>query len=176
MAKNRKKRLLDSAAFLERVIFAVLRYLLVMILATMVVAVLAQVFSRYALDFSLTWSEELARICMITMVFLGAAVLSRDNEHLAVTTIIELLPKRVFHLCVCGAQAVGIYCTWYLANGAWSALLREWAQLTPALQVPFGFIYSVVFFAVAMMIFWLSINLVREALAVTALRDLESTK
>ncbi|WJS05645.1 TRAP transporter small permease [Roseibium aggregatum] len=150
----------------ESIAFAVLRSLLITILATMILAVLAQVFSRYLLDFSLTWSEELARICMICMVFLGAAVLSRDNEHLSVTTVIELLPQRLHHLCLAFAQIVGLYCTWYLANGAWSALVREWAQVTPALQVPFGLIYSVIFVAVIFMILWLALNLLREVLIV----------
>ncbi|WFE89861.1 TRAP transporter small permease [Roseibium porphyridii] len=171
MAENSFQNVLDRLSFLERITFAVLRFLLIAIIATMVIAVLAQVFSRYALDFSLTWSEELARICMIGLVFLGAAVLSRNNEHLSVTTIIELFPKRVYHLCVAMAQAVGIYCSWYLAQGAWAALGREWDQLTPALQIPFGLIYSTIFFAVVLMIFWLAINLVREVLIVTGKQD-----
>lgn len=166
MAENSSQNVLDRLSLFERVIFAVLRFLLIAILATMVIAVLAQVFSRYVLDFSLTWSEELARICMISLVFLGAAVLSRNNEHLSVTTVIELFPKRLYHLCVAIAQAVGIYCSWYLAQGAWAALGREWSQLTPALQIPFGLIYSTIFFAVLLMILWLAINLVRQALIV----------
>ena len=151
----------------ESVVFAILRLLLIVIVAVMVVAVLAQVFSRYALDFSLTWSEELARICMICLVFLGAAVLSRSNEHLSVNTLVELLPPRLYHVCTGFAQVVGIYCTWSLAEGAWAALVREWEQLTPALQIPFGFIYSVIFLAVLLMIFWLAINLGREAIFIT---------
>jgi len=160
----------------EQIVFAMLRLLIIMIIAIMVVAVLAQVFSRYALNFSLNWSEELARICMICLVFLGTAVLTRRNEHLSVTTIIDLFPQRVFHLCIGGAQLVGIICTTYLAQGAWSALNREWAQLTPALQLPFGFIYSVIFVAICIMLIWLVLNLVREAMFVLGFKKLEQTQ
>ncbi|PVB60479.1 TRAP transporter small permease [Labrenzia sp. 011] len=164
MTDGNSKKLLAWMSTVEFIVYAMLRFLLIAIVATMILAVLAQVFSRYLLDFSLTWSEEAARICMICLVFLGAAVLSRNNEHLSVTTVIELFPARFRHLCIAGAQAVGMYCAWYLAKGAWLALGREWAQLTPALQVPFGLIYSVIFLSVLLMIFWLGINLIRELL------------
>lgn len=167
--------LLTWMSAVERVTFAVLRFTLIAIMATMILAVLAQVFSRYLLDFSLTWSEEAARICMICLVFLGIAVLSRKNEHLAVTTVIDLLPGRLRHFCVAGAQAVAIYCSWFLAAGARSALVREWSQLTPALQLPFGVIYSVILLSVLLAIFWLAINLGRELLLVLGYQTSEQT-
>lgn len=143
----------------ENVLFSGLRLVLVLLMATIVCAVIGQVFARYVLQSSLTWSEELARICMVCLVFLGAALLARRQEHLAVTALIDLLPDRIWHLARAFACAAGLYCAVYLLRGSWSALWREWAQVTPAMQLPFGAIYSVIFTGIILLILWLSINL-----------------
>jgi len=54
------------------------------LIAAMALIVIANVFSRYVLNFSLKWSAELARYCMVWAAFLGAVVLVHSGEHLAV--------------------------------------------------------------------------------------------
>jgi TRAP-type C4-dicarboxylate transport system permease small subunit len=143
----------------ENLVFSALRLVLIVLMTVMVCAVLGQVVARYILHASLTWSEELARICMVCLVFLGAALLVRRHDHLSVTALVDLLPDRGWHLARAFACGVGLYCAVYLLRGSWSALGREWAQVTPALQMPFGAIYSMIFAGVVLMILWLLINL-----------------
>lgn len=61
------------------------------ILVVMIVACVAQVFFRFVLNNSLSWSEELARYCFIWMHMLGASLLIRGNGHATVTAVLDLL-------------------------------------------------------------------------------------
>ncbi len=44
------------------------------ILATLLFTLSMQVISRFLMDFSLAWTEELARVLQIWLVFIGAAI------------------------------------------------------------------------------------------------------
>lgn len=66
------------------------------------VCIVAQVFTRTFLGVALTWSEELAEVGMILMVFLTLAEVEAGNEHLQVEILHTLLPKLSFGMTVIG--------------------------------------------------------------------------
>jgi len=61
-----------------------LDYTLAGLFAATIVVVLLQVVSRYLLDNSLTWTEELSRYLFAWIIFLGAALGLRDQSHIKV--------------------------------------------------------------------------------------------
>ncbi len=61
----------------------------------LVAVMVAQVFFRYVLNSSLTWSEEVAVYLMIWVVFLGSAILVRRWEHVQIPTLVESCPQMV---------------------------------------------------------------------------------
>ena len=67
-------------------------------LVLMTVVVGAQVFSRYALNFSLTFAEPMAIQLMGWFIFLGAAVGVRENFHLGLDLLRYLAPPSVNRL------------------------------------------------------------------------------
>ena len=73
---------------------------------TIVVLTIAQVFFRFALDSPLTWSEELSKLLLVWVVFVGAAVVCWDGRHLSVDVFFRKLPTplrravRVFNVAV----------------------------------------------------------------------------
>ena len=60
-----------------------LEIMLIAIFAVLVFDVLFQVFSRYVLNTSFSWTEELARFSLIWLSILGAAYLNAKREHLS---------------------------------------------------------------------------------------------
>lgn len=62
------------------------------ILAGLVVTLALQVASRFAFKFPLAWTEELARIGLLWLVFIGSAVAARRAEHFAVELFMEKVP------------------------------------------------------------------------------------
>lgn len=60
----------------------------------MVIVVLLQVIFRYVMRISVPWTEEFARYLLILITFVGGALAIRDKQHIAVTAIINKLPKK----------------------------------------------------------------------------------
>lgn len=63
----------------------------------------AQFFSRYALDASLGWSEELARYLLILLAFSGASIATKNDAHIGVILLHRYLPDTVLsvlQLCI----------------------------------------------------------------------------
>lgn len=63
-------------------------------LTLMTVFIFAQVFWRYVLNDSLTWSEPASVMIMGWFIFLGAAVGIREGYHLSFDVFLYLLPQR----------------------------------------------------------------------------------
>ncbi len=62
----------------------------------------AQVLARYVLQISTPWTEELARLCFVWGVFLGAAIGVKRNLHTRVDFVFVRLPARAAALVLAG--------------------------------------------------------------------------
>lgn len=54
-----------------------------------------QVASRYLLNHSIFWSEEVGRICLVWISFLGASAAYKRHAHIGVDFLVVRLPARV---------------------------------------------------------------------------------
>jgi TRAP-type C4-dicarboxylate transport system permease small subunit len=68
------------------------RAAVIALMAAMAVLVFANVVSRYLLNYSLIWVEELTRYMMVWVGFLGAGLALRLGAHISVDLFQELLP------------------------------------------------------------------------------------
>ncbi|QJT08739.1 TRAP transporter small permease [Oceanidesulfovibrio marinus] len=69
---------------------AVLFYISVIAMGAMLAIIFYQVITRYVFNFSPDWSEELARMLFVWVVFLGSALIMGEEGHLAV----QILPRK----------------------------------------------------------------------------------
>ena len=60
-----------------------------LILVGLVITLTLQVASRFLFKFPLDWTEELARVGLMWLVFIGSAVAARRAEHFAVELVME---------------------------------------------------------------------------------------
>jgi TRAP-type transport system small permease protein len=80
------------------------------------VTVFYQFFTRYVLNNSASWTEEIARYLLIGTVFVGAAIGVVKNNHIQVDLLYRYLPRRVarvmatvvdvLRIAFCGAMVV----------------------------------------------------------------------
>ncbi|CAI9400348.1 hypothetical protein ANOBCDAF_00467 [Pleomorphomonas sp. T1.2MG-36] len=104
-------------------------------LVLMTVVVGAQVFSRYVLNFSLTFAEPMAIQLMGWFIFLGAAVGVRENFHLGLDLLRYLAPPSVNRLLDTVSLSLiaifGLFISWY----GFQLAARTWDTLIPGLGI-----------------------------------------
>ena len=61
----------------------------------MVVLVICNVFMRYIFDFSISWAEEVATICFVWCVFIGASAGYKHKMDVGITLVIDKLPSHL---------------------------------------------------------------------------------
>lgn len=59
-----------------------------------IILVIMNVFTRYALNFTYYWVEEIAVGCFVWTIFLGTAAAYREKALIGVEAIVNFLPKR----------------------------------------------------------------------------------
>jgi len=116
--------------------------LVAVIFASILVVALLQVFYRFVLNSSLSWSEEAQIFGHIWIVFLGIPVAYRRGAHLYIETYCDKLPTKarsVFNLLVellWAAFAVSM-----LVLGTMVAQIAH-LQESPGLELPMSFPYA----------------------------------
>lgn len=70
---------------------SVVSYTGMVLFIVLIIACVAQVFFRFVLNNSLSWTEELARYCFIWMHMIGASLLIEGNGHATVTIVLDML-------------------------------------------------------------------------------------
>ncbi|HVC61269.1 MAG TPA: TRAP transporter large permease subunit [Acetobacteraceae bacterium] len=82
----------------------------------------AGVFSRYVLQDSLVWGDELATILFLWLTMLGAAGAYRRDEHLRLTTVIRRVPPHIARVLeTIGTVVVAVFSLELLAALVWPA-------------------------------------------------------
>lgn len=117
-----------------------------------------QFFTRYAMNDSASWTEEIARYLLICTVFIGAAIGVRKNNHIQVDFLYRIFPKplmRVMSTLVDIARIAFLgYATWL----TFQLLQRIGGQQMSVIDLPIGLVYSVVLAGFALMT-WRSIDI-----------------
>ena len=139
-----------------------IEYMLIAIFALLVLDVLWQVFGRYVLGQSFSFTEEFARFALIWLSILGAAYLSGKREHLTMDFLIrKLSPEKkkrrlqiiemLMFLFALIVMVIGggnlVYTTLYLG------------QVSPAMNVSLGFVYAIVPISGLLMMFYALYNI-----------------
>lgn len=121
--------LLDAIRFADRVMLAVLDAIMVAIAALLLVLMNYAVFTRFVLNASVAWSEELPAHLLAALTFIGAAYLTRTNEHLGFDSVLVALPElaqRAVLVVVLALMALfAATLSYYSAIAAWSFGGRE---------------------------------------------------
>lgn len=107
-------------------------------LAAMVAIIAWQVFSRQVLHRPPSWSEEMARIIMVWMGLLGAALITRARWHLGVEAAVNLLPPVARRVVLAFADVVvGVFAVFLTFFGA-KLTIHNMDHTEPALGIPVG--------------------------------------
>lgn len=125
-------------AYIDRVVEAVLAVLM----AAMIVLVFIGVVFRYVLLDPITWGEEVARLCLVWVSFLGVYLAHRRSQHIAVVAVLDELPRPArAGLRVATALLLAVFMAVLAQQGA-SYALRFADSYSPLLDIPLGLVYA----------------------------------
>ncbi len=120
---------------------------LLLFMAGISVVIIAQVFFRYVLGSSISWSEELARYLMIWMALVGASVAVRQGAHVGVTLLVERLgPRTRPWVLLLGKAVIAVFLFVMLREGVTLGTFFA-SQKSPALEISMLWAYSGFFVA-----------------------------
>jgi len=110
-----------------------------------------QFFTRYALNDSASWTEEIARYLLICTVFIGASICVRKNNHVQVDFLYRVLPRPLMRVM---STLVDLFRIAFFGYATWLTYLliqRIGGQQMAIIDWPIGLVYGVVLFGFALM-------------------------
>jgi len=108
--------------------------------------VFTQFFTRYALNNSASWTEEIARYLLIGVVFVGASIGVAKNNHIQVDLLYRYLPAPV---CRVLAIVVDVLRVAFLASMSFftvQMMLKMGSYQMTIVDLPMNIVYGVVLF------------------------------
>ena len=140
------KKILDAFSKLVEIIC-------VIFMCLMVIVIFLATLGRYSGWFSIPWSEEFARYCMLGIVYLGLMLASRAGSHFVVELNKLIFPKSVLKvLYVIVTIIVDIFAL-FIAKYGWavSSKMLHQGKLSPMLELPLGTVYLLIPIGVVLM-------------------------
>lgn len=122
----------------------IIKYVLIIIMVTLIFAVFFQVLFRFVLNQPLAWTEELARYCLIWITFLGASYAMSLKAHIGLSIVVDRSPVFLRNIFIVLAGLVSIGFFGIMIQQGYNLASRSMTQLSPVLRLPMGYVYLVI--------------------------------
>jgi len=108
-----------------------------------------QFFTRYVLNDSAAWTEEIARYLLICMVFVGASAAVRASRHIHVDFLFRLIPAQAGRALSTLVDAVRIAFFGYATVLTWQMMEKMANYRMTIIDLPMNLVYGVCMFGFA---------------------------
>jgi C4-dicarboxylate transporter DctM subunit len=126
-----------------------------MLVATVAIALL-QVFCRYILNSALSWPEEAAKFAFAWIVFLGAAMITRRNEHIVIDILPRSLGPKALRIHTLAVRIVSVAVATFLLIYGFD-LVQKSTFTSPALQWEYTYLYLAIVVGAALSLIFLAL-------------------
>jgi len=141
----------------------ILRNLTLFFYTAFIILGFSQIMSRYILNRSIIWGEQMSRFMFVWSVFLGAALVIGEGEHIALSFFTEKYPKRISqYINILKMIIILIVVIWVFVIDGFKIAKVVHQQLSPAVDIPMSIPYSSIFFGGILMSLNILIKLVKE--------------
>lgn len=130
------------------------------VLALLIVFLVISVFSRYAMDLGLPWSDELARLLFAWIVLVGFAIAVRHRANVGVDWLVSKLPHGARHMVGVAQDVIVLAFSVFFTWEAWVTVGFSLMQRMPALDVTIAWLYGSAVAAGVLMIIYAVANLI----------------
>ncbi|HNU10997.1 MAG TPA: TRAP transporter small permease [Rubrivivax sp.] len=117
-------------------------WIVIITFTVMVVVTIAQVAGRYVLSYSLPWADELARYCLVWMVFIGMVVTFARGAHITADVLRDRYRGRVGLVMLTLIDVANAVLFVALLYGGLKLMQMAATQMTPGLGISKSWIYA----------------------------------
>lgn len=116
----------------------------IVLMSTLTVVLGVQVFFRYVMGASLSWSEELSRYMFVWLVYLGIPYGCKVMRHIKIDAGLYLFPKAIRRYVVILGDIIFLCFAIAIVYYAWGLEMKQikFGQLSPAMQIPMWIPYG----------------------------------
>ena len=128
---------------------------------SLAVIVFLQFFTRYVLNDSLAWTEEIARYVLILVTFFGAITVARKGTHIFLEFFYRFLPARLGKWLAVAMEAISFAFFGYMAWVAVELAMKTRTKMASA-EIPKSLVYWGVAAGLAVIAFYSLLWLLRK--------------
>ena len=110
-----------------------------------------QVFTRYAMNDPAGWTEEIARYLLVAVVFIGAAMSVRRNNHIQVDVFYRFMPRLVARVLATLVDVIRCFFLGYATWLTWLLMDKIGRQRMAIVDLPMGLVFGAMLFGFALM-------------------------
>ena len=107
----------------------------------MALCIFLQFFTRYALNNSLAWTEEIAANCLVVVVFVGSAMCVRLGRHIAVDLLYRLIPPPAARALKVVVDVISIGFFAYMSWLMWRYIAVVGSERMVTIDLPRGIVF-----------------------------------
>src|SRR5690625_2151065 len=149
---------------------------IVLVFALMLSLVLVQVLFRYVFHLPIPWAEELARYLFTWLIFLAAGMVSKKEEHMAITTFQEMLPLKFRKVLLLIIDLIIFYFLFILTVNSIDLVKQVSKTASPVLQVSMAFPYLSVTIGGFTMMFYTLLHIIKKIIDIHNLWNIRSSE
>ena len=130
---------------ISRVMDKILSYIVAVLLVAMSAVVFGNVISRYFLNTTWGWYEEVSRFLLIWIVFLGAVVAMIRSDHLSIDLLPLVFSPRVCRIWRVLTDVLVLAALAIMCKGAWDMAIDSLASgwVASSIPIPYGWVYMI---------------------------------
>ncbi len=117
----------------------------------MALAVFLQFFTRYVLNDSYAWTEEIATYCLIGVVFIGSSMCVRLSRHIQVDLVYRYLPHAVGRVLSTAIDLIRIAFFGYAVKLVWVYIQIIGDEQMTTINLPKDYVYYAVLLGFVLM-------------------------
>ncbi|MBI2754940.1 MAG: TRAP transporter small permease [Betaproteobacteria bacterium] len=110
-----------------------------------------QVFTRYAMNDPAGWTEEIARYLLVAVVFIGAAMSVRRNNHIQVDIFYRFMPRQLARALATLVDMIRCFFLGYATWLTWLLMDKIGRQRMAIVDLPMGLVFGAMLFGFALM-------------------------
>jgi TRAP-type C4-dicarboxylate transport system permease small subunit len=127
---------------IRRLLEGGVEWLCLVLMVVLSIDLMLGVFSRYVLFNTFTWYDEVARVCFVWLVFLGAAVGIKRAAHFHLNLLVDNLPGRAKRAtALLGPLAIIVFSLALIVQG-WDFLELGRFQSLPVMGISKAWVYA----------------------------------